>query len=575
MQENIDLVQKGFRILLPVLSGFIGQEMSKTYRKNWWDEVLRTLNNQYDLPYDGDYGTLLDSLDVANCLRLIDWKWGDVFRNVLPESCRAWARELMGVRNVTAHIGQKDLEQPVAERALDTMALLCGEIDRESAEEIRELYAEVRSRAEDYARTSADAYQGLAQPETESSRGALGEGSLLKLVGTDAVEKTTLTRKVTYAGKTVVYPVYRVRLDRLFYNDQNDRIATWITRYEAENGENSLSGLSKDLYNRILENFIVDSNPESIQKTQKNILLVGQREPGVTLTDGRIVDGNRRFTCLRRIQRESTEPVYFETVLMDMDAQEDRKQIKLLELAIQHGEEKKVDYDQIDYAIGTYRDIVQTKLLTVEEYAASANETAADVKKRLELAAMICEFLEYIRLPEQYHVARDYQVFDMFKEMMVPLRQLDKTEQQELKAIVFNNTIMGAITDQRKFIRDIRGLVRSGNYREYFDDQKQWSELISREYAKQKIRNREDVDRFAAERPEVREELQLSMERALLHSRTEQLMAQPGEKVAKCISTMMEVDARMFSRMNTEEKETLKASLDELERIVQRFRRQL
>ena len=75
MQENIELVQKGFRILLPVLSGFIGQEMSKMYRRTWWDEVLRTLNNQYDLPYDGDYGTLLDSLDIANCLRLIDWKW--------------------------------------------------------------------------------------------------------------------------------------------------------------------------------------------------------------------------------------------------------------------------------------------------------------------------------------------------------------------------------------------------------------------------------------------------------------------------------------------------------------------
>ena len=80
MPENIELVQKGFRILLPVLSGFIGQEMSKAYRKNWWDEVLKTLSNQYDLPYDGDYGTLLDSLDIANCLRLIDRRWNEVFR---------------------------------------------------------------------------------------------------------------------------------------------------------------------------------------------------------------------------------------------------------------------------------------------------------------------------------------------------------------------------------------------------------------------------------------------------------------------------------------------------------------
>ena len=57
---------------------------------------------------------------------------------------------------------------------------------------------------------------------------------------------------------------------------------------------------------------------------------------------------NRRYTCLRRIQRDNSEPVYFETVIMDMDIREDKKQIKLLELAIQHGEEKKVDYDLID-----------------------------------------------------------------------------------------------------------------------------------------------------------------------------------------------------------------------------------
>lgn len=575
MQENVELVQKGFRNLLPALSGFIGQEMSRVYRRTWWTEVLTALNDQYDLPYDGEYGELIDSLDIANCLRLIERKWRDVFRNVLSESCRAWARELMGIRNVVAHLGQKDLAQPQAERALNTMMLLYESIDRESAEEIRELYAEVRARATDYVKATADTYVGLAQPETESKRGELIEGSLLKLEGTEAVQKTVLTRKVTYAGKTVVYPVYKVSLDRLFFNDQNDRIATWITGYESENGKDSLSGLSRDLYNRILESFIVDSNPESIQKTQKNIELVGQREPGVTLADGRIVDGNRRFTCLRRIQRESAEPVYFETVLMDMDVNEDKKQIKLLELAIQHGEEKKVDYDQIDYTIGTYRDIVQTKLLTVEEYATSANETASDVKKRLEIAGMICEFLDYIRLPEQYHVAREYQVISLFQEMIPQLRQLNETEQAEMKAIAFNNTIMGAIPDQRKFIRDIKGLIRSGTYRDYFADQKQWSELIASEYAEQKIRNREDIDRFASEHQDITEELQLSMERALLRSRSEQLRAKPGENVSKCISLMMDVDARLFSRMNTEEKETLKARLDELEKILQGFRKLL
>ena len=572
MQENFEYVQRGFRILVFSMSGYIGQELRKVYKDNWWDEVLNALSDQRDLPLNGTYAQLVDSLDVANCIRLLDRKWNEVFRQTLSLNCRTWAKELMAVRNKVAHIGQQDLDQPIAERALDTMALLCKELDPDGADELRELHQEIRSKA--IVVVSAP-YTGLAQPVSESKRGSLAEGSLLHLVGTDAVQKTTLTRKVTYAGNTVVYPVYKVRLDALYYNDQNDRIATWLTQYESENGADSLSELNTDIYNRIIENFIFESNPEAIVKTQKNIALVGQREPGVTLADGRIVDGNRRFTCLRRIARESAEPVYFETVIMDMDIREDKKQIKLLELAIQHGEEKKVDYDLINYAVGTYRDVVQTKLLTVEEYASSTNESVSDVKKRIEVAAVVCEFLAHIRLPEQYHVAREFQVYSLFQEMMTPLKQLKEEEKQQLKTIAFNNAMMKAIPDQRKFIRDIKGLIKNEAYSAFFEDQKQLAQVISDKFITTEIRSKEDIERFAAENPNITEELQMSMERALLRSRSQQLRERPSEHVSKCISLLLDVDPRLFGKMNTEERESLKASLDELTKIVDGFRSRL
>lgn len=569
MQENFELVQKGFRVLVSSMSGYIGLELNRVYKNNWWSEVLSALYDQRDLPYNGSYGELVDSLDVANCIRLIDRKWNEVFRDILPQNCRTWARELMGVRNIVAHIGQQDLEQPMAERALDTMALLCKEIDVDGAEEIREIYKSVRARAEGM--DAHNTFSGLMQPVSESKRGALTEGSLLQLVGTDAVQKTTLTRKVTYGGKTVVYPVYRVKLDYLYYNDQNDRIATWITRYESENGRGALSELNNSIYNRIIENFICESNPEAIAKTQKNISLVGQREPGVTLADGRIVDGNRRYTCLRKIQREKSEPVYFETVIMDMDIREDKKQIKLLELAIQHGEEKKVDYDLIDYSIGTYRDVVQTKLLTMEEYASSTNEALADVKKRIEVAGIICEFLEYLKLPEQYHVAREYQVYSLFQEMLSPLKQLNANEKQQLKTIAFNNAMMKAIPDQRKFIRDIKGLIKNDTYDSYFEEQENWTKVICDKYSRLNVHSKEDIDKFAEENENIAEELQLSMKKALLKSRSQLLKNKPVENVYKCISLMSEVDSRLFSKMDIEEKENLKTEMEELARIVARF----
>ena len=79
MQENYELVQKGFRQLLPHMAGYIGQEMSRVYKNAWWQEVLTALSDQYDLPSEGSYGELLDSLDIANCLRLIDRRWREVF----------------------------------------------------------------------------------------------------------------------------------------------------------------------------------------------------------------------------------------------------------------------------------------------------------------------------------------------------------------------------------------------------------------------------------------------------------------------------------------------------------------
>ena len=573
MQENFLLVQRGFRVLVASMSEYIGMTMVRRYGDNWWNEVLSILCDQRDLPAGGNYGELVDSLDIANCIRLLDRKWNDLYRDTLNRNCRTWAIELMGIRNIVAHIGQQDLEQHMSERALDTMVLLCQELDEERANELRSIYQEIRDRA--HSRPEVQVFSGLAQPEAESLHGVIAEGGLLQLVGTEMVQRTTLSRKVTYGGRTVVYPVYRVRLDALYYNDQNDRIATWISRYEAENGEASLEEMDREIYNHIIENFIVESNPEAIQRTQKNISLVGQREPGVTLADGRVVDGNRRFTCLRRIQRETPEPVFFETVIMEMDIREDKKKIKLLELAIQHGEEKKVDYDLIDYAIGTYRDVVQTGLLTVDEYAESANELPAEVKKRIEIAEVINEFLDFVRLSGQYYAAREYQVYSLFQEMMAPLKKLDSDEKAQLKQIAFCNALMKAIPDQRKFIRDIKTLIKSEAYADYFAEQKKLCEEITAKYSKIQVRTKADADQFAAVNSDIAEALQMALERALLRARSAQLRSKPSENVAKSINLLMDVDPRLFGKLDDEEKEMLKAELDELKKIVTKFQRQL
>lgn len=572
MLENCTLVNNGFHRLLKSLSGYIGKELSKKFGSRWWDEVLHALNDPRDLPTSGEYSELIDSLDVANCLRLLKREWHDVFEWQLSRNFLTWTNELMGARNAVAHIGQQDLEQPVAERYLNTMVLLCKEIDPDGAEEINEIYKKVRARAMDNI-VNERVYIGAEQPAPLSREGAQTEGNLLNLKDSDSVQKTTQSRKVTFGGKTQVYPVYRVRLDKLYYNDQNDRIATWISQYESENGVGTLSALATAAYNDVIEDFICKSNPEAIQKTKNNIALVGQREAGVVLADGRIVDGNRRYTCLRKIERESQQPQYFETVIMEMDIQADKKQIKLLELALQHGEEKKVDYDLIDYAVGTYRDVVQTGLLTVNEYAESANESIPEVNERIEVAKVICEFLDYLRLPEQYHIAREYQVYSLFLEMMSQLKKLNNAEKEQLKHIAFDNVMMSAIPDQRKFIRDIKKLIRDDSYTEYFAEQQSLEQHLYGLYLAENIRSKHDIDSFAQKNYAIAEKLKSSMERALQKSRVQQMKAKPIDNIRKCIDLLTEVDTRLFATMGPDDRENLQSELQELANIIEVFQR--
>ena len=94
-------------------------------------------------------------------------------------------------------------------------------------------------------------------------------------------------------------------------------------------------------------------------------------------------------------------------------------------------------------------------------------------------------------------------------------------------------------------------------------------------YKNEEIRSKPDVDRFANQHNDLTEELQMSLQRALLRSRSQQMKAKPSENVTKCINLMMDVDSRMFERLSDEEKEILKAELDRLEKIVGGFRKML
>lgn len=389
--------------------------------------------------------------------------------------------------------------------------------------------------------------------------------NLFDIQDSTIISKTSLSRKLTIGGVTKAYPVYRVRIDQLYYNDQNDRIATWITQYKNDIGNVSLTELTREEYNKIIEKFIIDSNPTAIEKTKKNIALVNQREPGVVLADGRIIDGNRRYTCLRLLHEEDSSIDYFETVILDNSSESNQKQIKMLELAIQHGEEQRVDYNQIDMAIGAYHDIIETELLTLEEYSSSTNEPINDVKRRLATAQLIIEFLEFMNVPKQYHIAREMQVYSLFFELVPLLKRCDTAgAQEELKRSVFSNTMMGTFADQRKYIRNVKAMMDSGLYSSYIKKQNKIAEQLEEKKTEADIHNKRDLEDFVKANEDTTEELQISMDRSLLQSKKAQTKSRPSQIVNKSLSMLMDIDTRIFDKLSDTEKDKLSAQLHKL-----------
>lgn len=388
-----------------------------------------------------------------------------------------------------------------------------------------------------------------------------------------AVIRTTLTRKVTLDGVTIPYPVYRIRLDWLFYNDQNDRIATWISQYEAQHDGQSPDMSNREAYNAIIEEFIVASNPDAIKKTQTNIEMVDQREPGVVLADGRIIDGNRRFTCLRRLADKAERFNYFEAVIIDRDIEHSAKQIKMLELEIQHGEESKVSYNPVDRLVGVYRDVVENRLLTVEEYARSCNETESEVRQRIEIAKLMVEFLEFINAPGQFHVARDLQVVFPLEELNKLLRKLHTDDEKEdLKISVFNNILMQTSSDMGRFVRNIKAVIGSDYQAEFLEEQRDLAAQVIDTLPPVGKMNTVSIRDVVRTNDEVIQSLGRSMEKAMAKVKKNETRNRPIQLAEKATTFLEDIDVNILRKMNDSDLRRLERQLDKLQECLTQIR---
>lgn len=246
--------------------------------------------------------------------------------------------------------------------------------------------------------------------------------SLINFANSGEIEKTGAKPKLPIRIEGVsseTLDVYRIPLDYLYYNDKNGRIATGISQYEGE--LQPANDAENPEYNNFVAKLIKDDNTSALKRTKKSIENAGQQVYGYVLDDGRIVDGNRRYTALREIHQETGKTVYFEAVVLPFSYNNSAERIKIkkLELAIQMGVEERQNYDPVDLAVDIYQTTSgNDPIMTRADYAADSHMRPTEVEKYYNGAVYMKKFLEFIGTSSKnFNIIKENKVWGLFYEM--------------------------------------------------------------------------------------------------------------------------------------------------------------
>ena len=266
------------------------------------------------------------------------------------------------------------------------------------------------------------------------------------------------------------------------------------------------------------------------------------------------------MTCVRRLARKNNETGWFEAAILDDATGSDPKRIKLLELAIQIGEEEKVAYNPVDRLVGVYRDVIKNHLITPAEYGNATGMTEAAVKKLVDRAQHMEDFLVFCQAPEQYHLARALKIDGPLGEFSRILNKYDnKRDKQLIKQLMFANMVVQPEGDITRYIRDF-GTVAGTDAESDFKaaEQQAMSELFEKM----------GPDALTCEKvSELRSDANLvdSFQRAGDRARETvsriRLMDTPAKKSADCLSELDKILPEMLDVLGPDELEKVRRNL--------------
>lgn len=292
------------------------------------------------------------------------------------------------------------------------------------------------------------------------------------------------TKKIPLGSTNLDYEIYKIPLELLKYNSSNGRIFMEMAKLKSL-GDVDIKALEEDnveQFNDEIESLIWESSPEKNEITLEDIKKYTQLESGVVLDDGTVIDGNRRFTCLRRLHAlypENDDFKYLKAAIIFRDGSAiTQKDIKRYELKVQYGQDEKVAYKAVNFAMSLYQEI-KNGTFTIQEMAENVNKKPGDITKIVQTCELVEDFLEYLGRPGQLYVAEELNIYWPLEPLAAYLNgqdgaKLSETDKLKRKHLFYDYLITIDTTLPTQEFRD--NLIKK-----IFKDEILWKEL-SNEY---------------------------------------------------------------------------------------------
>ena len=413
--------------------------------------------------------------------------------------------------------------------------------------------------------------------------------NLLEKAAANQLKKTGEKKKLSIRNQVDdKYDVYEIPLELLYYNDQNGRINTTYKKYSSVHG--LLTPKTGDSeYNKIFEQFIYESNEQAMRDTKQSIDEKSQQEPGVVLPDGRVIDGNRRFTALRMIQKETGIAQYFNAVILKLDAKSDEKIIKELELDLQLGREERVSYDPIDRIFDVYNTIEVEKIMTIEEYKkASGAKSTKGINRDIRLAELIIKFIEIVSPGgnpiDKFYLARDLKLDGPIEEIESTITNLKSKDKESIKeaALVYlavSKTVDNQ-NDSTRVMRDLKKNILQNDERlEYFlnavDDK---VDVVIETFEDTPIQSANELKTVIEQNNEAREstaKLIRSTDRLINKGKIENERTKALIELENIRDSLLEIESEDFSELTQDENIQARDIINEITDILYRLKKEM